>query len=175
MDESSSSCSLPLALNSVIPTSASPHVAALAGYYPSHPTVLPSLPTLGVQTQKWAVIHLVLPKWLSYPFLGPHLSYTPCWSTPENHIGTSCYLLARWMVLGCSSQEPGQGLRCRWACRQSPCAERPRHTGQAFLLSLSHTRACQRLQMKCVHATPGQHPSHHANQTALTKKHTSEV
>lgn len=69
VEQSSSSCSLPLAPENVIPTGASPHAAALAGYPLSHPTVLPSIPTL--RLQKRAVIHLILPKRWSYPFPGP--------------------------------------------------------------------------------------------------------
>lgn len=60
MDHSSSSCSLLLTLKGMIHTSASVHAASLPGCFPSHPTMFPSLFTLRLQTQKWAVIHLVL-------------------------------------------------------------------------------------------------------------------
>lgn len=159
-DQSSSSCNLPLTLNSVIPTSTSPHITALA---------LPS-PSTPITSHPWAPDTEVS----CYPLgftqtMVPPLPRSPTWATPiaevlhKNHSRIPCYLLAHSMVLSCSRQKPWQGLRRKWVQRWGPCAERPWHTEQAFLLSLSHTTACKCLQMKCVHASPVQHPSRHGN------------
>lgn len=98
----------------------------------------------------------------------PYLSYAPAEALQENHSRSPCCLLTHRTVLGCSSQGCAADGRCRGSC-----TERPWHTEQDFLLSLSHTRPCQLLHLKYVHASPGQHVSHHASQTALAKKHTS--